>query len=291
MMFGKFFSKLKFLIVPIICTMLGLVFCDMVFGLINVGNVGLAFYLIFADLTVMAILGFMLFSRLKGNKEWFRLTVIIFLSYTFVSIVKDLFSSMIFVSSAHWLYALLGVFDLLADFALSIVAVALFLTMVVKKEKFVKVVKEIIDYALVTFFGLATLVFVLTVVGACVNGAGVSWTAIPNVLYYFVFGLLFAVLYHYDEKVEAIKEKGSAVVESNAEDVSTTEAGAEEAEKSEIVEEKVEEVPTVEQEKPTKKSTKKASAKKTKAKKSSVEFEGGVVEIIGPADSNAKKNK
>ncbi len=297
MMLGKFFSKLKFLITPVICTMLGLVFCDMVFGLINVGNVGFAFSLIFADLTIMAILGFMLFSHLKGNKEWFRLTVIIFLSYTFVSVLKGLFSSMAFVSGAHWLYVVLGIFELLATFALSIVAVALFLTMVVKKERFEKIVKEIIDYALLTFFGLVSLVFILTVVGACVKEAGVSWTAIPSVLYDFSFALLFALLYHYDDNVKTGKEKGSVAVDKKVEDdtasdekASKTEDVTEEAKKEEI-EEKTEEVTVVEQEKPAKKSTKRATSKKPKTKKDSAKFEGGVVEIIGPAGSDTKKNK
>lgn len=144
-MIDRVFSKFKSLVIPFICTLLGLTFLNMVFSLINVGNAGLAFYLIFADLIMIVILSFMLYSKIKGNKEWFRLSVIIFMSYTLVFCVKNLFSSMIFYDGVHGIYVILRIFTFFADLSLSVVAVTLVLTMIVKKDKFLKIAKEIIN--------------------------------------------------------------------------------------------------------------------------------------------------
>lgn len=324
-MLNKFFAKFKFLIVPIICTLLGLTFLSMVFNLINVGSVAKAMYIVCGDIIIMSILGFMLFARLKGNKEWFTMSVVIFFSYLFVATARSVFAPLVFDVNAIWIDVILGLFNFFANIALTTVAIALILTIIIKKEKFVKIVNEIISWGIVAYLGIISLVFILTIVGAIMPTAVTTFAIIPAVLFNFAFGVFFAILINYNVKVETpVKEKKVEEVaeepkeEPKEEPIAVIEEPITE-EKVEVEEEKAEEPAVVSEEEPAvvfaeepvatepvaeekpvkeKKAKKKVDKKEKKAEKKEKKekkaktpsnFEGGVVDVIGPANQTDKK--
>ena len=308
-MLNKFFAKFKFLIVPIICTLLGLTFLSMVFNLISIGSVARAMSIVCRDIIIMSILGFMLFARLKGNKEWFTMSVVIFFSYLFVATARSVFAPLVFDVNAIWIDVVLGLFNFFANVALTTVAIALVLTIIIKKEKFVKIVNEIISWGIVAYLGIISLVFVLTIIAAIIPTAVTTFAIIPAVLFNFAFGVFFAILINYNVKVETpVKEKKveEVVEEPKEEPVEVSEEPITE-EKVEVVEEKAEEPAVVSEEEPVatepiaeekpvkekkaKKKEKKVEKKEKKEKKSKTpsNFEGGVVDVIGPANQTDKK--
>jgi hypothetical protein len=189
-------------------------------------------------------------------------------------------------------------------------------------KKFVKIVNEIISWGIVAYLGIISLVFVLTIVGAIMPTAVTTFAKIPAVLFNFAFGVFFAILINYNVKVETpVKEKKveeiAAKEEPKEEPVAVREEPITE-EKVEEVEEKAEEpavvsaeepvavaeepvaTESIAEEKPVKekkakkkveKKEKKAEKKEKKEKKAKTpsNFEGGVVDVIGPANQTDKK--
>ncbi len=310
-MIKDLFKKFNFLIMPMLITMLGLSFLSMVFNLIGAGSAGYGFYVMFSNLVMMAIVGFGLYARIKGKKEWFKLFVIVLFAYTFVATAKAVFASMNFYSGMNGLVATLNVFEFLANLALATAGVTLVLTLIFTNEKFLKIAEEIINWAMVAFFGLTAIIFILTVIGAFVDSAySISWKQIPSVLYSFAFGVLFAILYNAKDGASVEEtDKGEETTEAEevfeapqTEEVEETPV-AEEAEpeteeavaEEPIAEDAVAETPIAEEEveeapKKKKASAKKKSPAKKKSKAEESGFEGGVVDVIGPVVP-AKKRK
>ncbi len=246
-MLNKFYSKLKFIILPMLITLTGLCFLSMVFNLITVNNAMVGFYLTFADLVIMAVLVFGIVAHCKDNKEWFTIFAIILFANSFTTMARGLFSSLVLSPNAHGLTITVGVFDFLANLALTIVGVLVVLLKIINKPKFQKIAKEIVNWCVTAFFLIVFISFVLITVSAFIDGTGVIWAEIPAPLFNFALGGLFIILFNADRngnksvQEENVEEETDGQVEEDNQEAPSEENAEEKSDKQEVTEDVVEE--------------------------------------------------
>lgn len=219
---------------------------------------------IFEGLVGVALVAMLLVFWLTKKTEWFKVFVIVLLTYYLCVNLEAIFASFILFGLGNAVMVFLAIFAVIYALAVVTVGVLTIIDLVNKTEKFAK----IINWILAGMICVLSLVFVFTIVAICIDY--LTWNYFIAPIIDFIILALFAGLYNYNRELPVEEKVKEQPVEEPKEETFVEEPKEETPaeEKAEVEEQPAEEV---KEEVAIKEPKKVKPAKKSKKEKAPVE--------------------
>lgn len=267
---NKVFNLAKKGVLIMLIALVATNFLDMIFGTVvaasNYAEISASYVLtaVFEGVVGVALVAMLFVFWLNKKTEWFKVLVIVLLSYYLCLNLEAVFASFILFSLGNAVMVFLAIFTVIYALAVVTVGVLTIIDLVNKTEKFAK----IINWILAGMVCVLSLVFVFTIVAICIDY--LTWNYFIAPIIDFIILALFAGLYNYNRELAVEEKVKEQPVEEPKEETSVEEPKEETPaeEKAEVEEQPAEEV---KEEVAIKEPKKVKPAKKSKKEKAPVE--------------------